>query len=416
MINRSVIVFVIDGWSPGHLEAYGSGNVKTPSLNSIASQAILYDNCLADGSTLTDVYGSFFSGEHTLQQFLKRNVSSTKNLAQKFRELGKRTLLLQDGQLPELQPFHAGFDDVEIWDEPLPCKMANTIEETRMARFADLAANLIEQATVPDMTWVHVSGFRNAWDGPRELRSALLDEDDPEAPTFLHPVLPQSGDKPDPDVLLLNQSAYGAQIAVWDSCLDLVWDSFLRRSERHPTLLILTSSGGISLGEHPSLGAKSNLLHSEFVHLPLLFVDSTMPQGAFRTVRLTQPHELNDIILSFVTDTGKDVNEGSRLVTHPVCRHALLEADPNQIALTHSPTHWAVRTLSWYVTFPKNLAAQDPIEQFSVPDDLGGVELFAKPDDRWEDNELSHRCPDVVQDLAARGQDYLRSKFTGSHL
>jgi hypothetical protein len=54
-----------------------------------------------------------------------------------------------------------------------------------------------------------------------------------------------------------------------------------------------------------------------------------------------------------------------------------------------------MRTAAWY------------LRQTSVP------ELFSKPDDRWEVNEVSNRCPDVVEAMREGMNQYHQAVETG---
>jgi hypothetical protein len=56
----------------------------------------------------------------------------------------------------------------------------------------------------------------------------------------------------------------------------------------------------------------------------------------------------------------------------------------------------AIRTPAWMLI----QRASDP-EQLARTGGAGDVELYLKPDDRWEANEIADRCPDVVVELLA---------------
>lgn len=67
--------------------------------------------------------------------------------------------------------------------------------------------------------------------------------------------------------------------------------------------------------------------------------------------------------------------------------------------ITYGATPWqAVRTNEWLAVRRidgAHLASDDPVEDW-------GIQLFAKPDDRWEVLDLSRQYPAVVEDLAAK--------------
>ena len=74
---------------------------------------------------------------------------------------------------------------------------------------------------------------------------------------------------------------------------------------------------------------------------------------------------------------------------------SLLEESPApwpELAVSAAPGQWALRTPAW-------LARLTALSDDKPPDGLDslGCELFLKPDDRWDFNDVADRCPDVVQ-------------------
>jgi len=68
----------------------------------------------------------------------------------------------------------------------------------------------------------------------------------------------------------------------------------------------------------------------------------------------------------------------------------------------------ALRTSSWYLRAMRTGAD-------SLTDSAGRppLELFVKPDDRWEQNEISNRCEAVAATLAQLADEYRRAVRTG---
>lgn len=408
MTSPSVIVVVVDGWSPGHLETYGSGLARSPVLNAIASRGVLFEHALVDSDSQFEVYQSLLSGTHFLERKLRSNLATKTPAAGLLEASGLEPFLLADGQGAELEPVWSQFSQVELFDEPLPRQRANSIEETRMARFGQFASDWLTSHPDPGLFWIHQGSFRQVWDAPMGLREALLDEEDPDPPAFLYPSESCFEFEHDPDLLLANQAAYGAQVAVWDSSLEFIWDTYLQRSQHHPTLLVILGSSGFGLGEHSAQLVRKHRLRTEFVHIPLLTIDSRQLNQPWRSAILLQPHRVKDIVMSYLRPHGlaaENPHDFSWIrQTDP-----LLSCTPSPLGVLASQGHWGVRTPQWYATFPLHSAVDGALSQFRLPEDLEGVELYAKPDDRWEDNELSHRCPEVVHDHAQRGLEQLQS-------
>jgi hypothetical protein len=63
----------------------------------------------------------------------------------------------------------------------------------------------------------------------------------------------------------------------------------------------------------------------------------------------------------------------------------------DHVALLGGGAERALRTPAWYLRRPGSDDSRPSPE---------GCELFVKPDDRWEQNEISSRCADVTERLA----------------
>jgi hypothetical protein len=63
----------------------------------------------------------------------------------------------------------------------------------------------------------------------------------------------------------------------------------------------------------------------------------------------------------------------------------------------------AIRTAAWFLRESKLDAGQQ-------------YELFAKPDDRWEANEVSSRCGDIVELLAVELERFAQAAVRGEEM
>jgi hypothetical protein len=72
-----------------------------------------------------------------------------------------------------------------------------------------------------------------------------------------------------------------------------------------------------------------------------------------------------------------------------------------QAAVSLAANQRAIRTPAWYLRESKS-------------DESPTYELFAKPDDRFEANEISSRCGDVVEMLAAETDRFFTAATEGN--
>jgi hypothetical protein len=220
------------------------------------------------------------------------------------------------------------------------------------------------------------------WDGPSELRYQFADEEDPTPPSFVAPPETLLAENFDPDELLGFVHAYAGQVALADICLGMLLDAI----EEHPladeTLLIVTSPRGYPLGEHRRVGACDEALFGELLHVPLLVRFPQDEHALSRSQQIIQPSEIYPLI-------------GEACGWHPAGLASKLlrelrgdvAASPG-LACAMGREQRAIRAPAWFLREAQSAGQPQ-------------YELFAKPDDRWEANEVSSRCGDVVELLAA---------------
>jgi hypothetical protein len=154
---------------------------------------------------------------------------------------------------------------------------------------------------------------------------------------------------------------------VLDACIAGLWEEL---SGDPDDQWIIASPRGYALGEHRAVGLDRDVPYSESTAVPLMIADWNMPVG-WRSQNLVQPSLVADAIRIWLAQAdGEEVSLRSLLdqvVSRAVCR-----ADGAT----------AIRTADW-------LLVQSAERN----------ELYAKPDDRWEFNDVSSRCPEVVDQL-----------------
>jgi arylsulfatase A-like enzyme len=229
------------------------------------------------------------------------------------------------------------------------------------------------------LLWLHTRGLRGPWDASLELREQLLDEDDPPAPTFVTP--PSSLATTDHDELLLYRAAYAAQIMVLDECLAALLTALENSAAAADTAIILVGVRGYALGEHGHVGGGVHVLYGELLHIPLLVHTPGDEAPPPRSAELMQPADLQSLLLNWFNPPAP----------------ANPSTPPRQfVTASNQSGERMIRTPAWMLRqLPPTVSESG--EQPPPP----AVELYAKPDDRWEANEVADRCPDVAERLLA---------------
>jgi arylsulfatase A-like enzyme len=146
---------------------------------------------------------------------------------------------------------------------------------------------------------------------------------------------------------------------------------------------------GMPLGEHGHVGVADSRLGVGQVHVPWLI---RFPGGAGRLVRtsaLVSPLDLVPTIQEWI-ERAEAKERSSKC--DGASTLALIEpaSAPWRNALLCGATSGqrAFRTTGWSLRYEAERGAE-------------GAELFVRPDDRWEANNVAALCPDIVEELRA---------------
>jgi len=388
--HMNVICLVVDRLHVGHLGAYGNSWIETPSMDRLASQAFLFDQVLIDSPHLERLYQSYWQGWHAAGS--PQPCEESRSLAALLREAGTCTALLTDEPLVARHGESVDFDELIEIDPPWEPRGVEEIEHTHLAMCFVQIIEYLQSAREPFLLWCHLAGLGTTWDAPLAFRRAYWEEGDPPPPESADVPEEMLPEDHDPDRLLGVAQSYAGQVSLLDTCLGALAGFCDDDPLGQRTLLALTSSRGFPLGEHRRVGPCDYALYGELVQVPLML---RFPDGlgaAGRSGALVEPADLWATLLECcgVADLPPSPTAGSLM---PIIR----QQRPwlrDRLCVVGTGTERAIRTPAWHLR-----AAADP-------------ELYVKPDDRWEVNNVADRCRDVVEDLLgelARYEQAIRS-------
>lgn len=375
----SVIVLVIDRLGAGWLGPYGNTWLETPNFNRLAAQGSVVETAIADSPDLVNAYRGFWLGAHELEPDRAEAVS----LPTLLKPHHDSSLLVTDEPQLAGHRVASDFSRVQLLTADDATDAASEIEQTGLYRFFHAASAIVSEPHRPHFVWLHSRGLSAAWDGPLALRYQFADEDDPEPPDLVVPperILPEDFD---PDELLGIMQAYAGQVALADLCLGMLLDAIDDSPRGQDTLLVVTSPRGYPLGEHRRVGPCDHALYGELLHVPLLvrFPGQTCPA---RLQSIVQPRELYRLIGEICQVHHHDAALAASLALRELTTG---EAGPATAACSFAAGQRAIRTSAWFLH--QQQSSEEPQSA-----------LYAKPDDRWEANEIASRCKDVVGLLA----------------
>ncbi len=344
-------VLAIDGLRAAALGAYGQTAYEMPAFDALAAESIVYDWCYA----------------------------STPEPAGTYARLGtaipSNAWLVTDDQRLGDQHRGAFAESRVVSTEPASASAESIEQTTAAAAWEAIAAETVRwaEADSSPLLWVHTKGLLHPWDAPAALYDSLLDDDDPEIDSSIE--VPDGTVEPDElaEAALAASCRYAAGVMTLDACLAGWLDLVAGLMEGRNYRLIVAGVRGFALGEHGYLGAADDRLFSEIQQVPLFAAGML---GDRRFTRESLPLTLLTAMQSLLAG---GLPSGSE---------ARLHADSGPEALVTSD--WMLR--------------QDPA-------DAENAELYVKPDDRWEQNDIAKLEEQAVQELQ---QAMLSSQGDGS--
>ena len=343
LLNRPTMLnylcLSIDGLQSGMIGAYGNTWIQTPTLDTLVCQSALFDRFYASTldlpNTLTELW-QLPSGYHKI--------------------------LLTDDADVFLHEHAVLFDEKHRLEAKQRTRPPRDIEGTQFYHNIATLADLIQDCSdkprsdKPWLFWAHFQGFRGRWDFPMSYRVRYqIDEDpDPYPGVELPDIVIDKNTNPDTRQAIAE--AYSGGVAVLDETLagllEFLEDEGLDRN----TVLLITSTRGFSLGEHRYLGANEDF-YGENVHLPLIIRYPDGKFAGFRSQTLLQPGDIWKLL------------NMEKLPDEPDALHQKLRIG-NKVIITSD----------WFL--------------YQKP---SGNELYVKPDDRWEANDVADRCKHVLE-------------------
>lgn len=346
----NILVLEIPALRLDYLGCYGNEWVATPNLDRLASEGIVLDRHFAD-----DLQSA--GGTRPRQAFPARPTSQPSNL---FDLLDHAGVFAAPHDLGALEILTASTRDVlERWR----CREASLL-------------------------WLSTPALAPPWRLSNDMLAAYCDDDEVEP--LPEPAIASAGPLTEDDELLRVQDTYAAVVTFVDAQVGTLLDWLDEEGLRERTLVCVTSSVGLSLGEHGPVGAEDTPLHEEVIHLPLVLRLPAGEGAGLRVAALTQPADLLPTIFEAL-GVSSPACDGRSL--WPFLREQPVE--PRPYVCSARGTEWLLRTRSW--TFLLSLG--------QGADQESKRRLYLKPEDRWEVNDV--RQPQL--ELADAAEKTLRA-------
>jgi arylsulfatase A-like enzyme len=359
----------------GYLGCYGSDWVRTPNLDRLAAEGVVFDQHYADCPTPTAAFANAADIGPNRSWWTGR-----------FAFPGAAPVQAPGSLLGLLEAQGIATGRVvaphRLATQPAPPSLDFPFEEI---------VDALEGLAARDrwLLWVDLPGLAPPWAVPDEILSIYFAEEPGEDEEPLTP-WPDPPDGPlDRDDGLDRerlQTTYAAAVSFTDAQLGLLLDELRERALYESLLIVFTSDRGLALGEHGVVGRTG--LHEVFLHLPLLL---RLPGGAeagARVAGLTQPVDLFPTLLEAFGVAAPEAHGHSLL---PLTRGTVEQGRPYACAglAVGAGVEYALRTPEWGLHLPPQAPGEAPPRP----------QLFVKPDDRWEVNDVLQHHLDRAEAL-----------------
>jgi hypothetical protein len=443
-----VIVFALNGCPAGWLGAYGNDWVGTPNLDRLAAEGVVFDRHISDapGKPTPPTPLPEGKGEKGAGAPETSTARAGSDSPPPFREggpgwVGCLSIFVRanhpDTDAPD--SFYAGWG--EVFDARPHPDDASPLDALLRA----LPALLDRLAAVSDfLLWIETDRLIPPWDVQQDVFEAYLEDDEDEDESgdeeeqeqaeeqeqevdeaeeyeeeededegedaiavidselgtrnseLAEPVPPWADppvgpfDRADLDAWDYLQRTFAALVTKLDAELGTMFAALRARGLDQSATWLVTSDHGFPLGEHGQIGVHRPWLHEELVHLPLLMRLPGADHAGRRVPGFTQPPDVRATIRALFgapPDGGFDLLPLARGEADSARTCAITALDVG------GASEQAIRTAEWALLLPTRAPDGDPPR---------APRLYAKPDDRWEVNDVYAHNIDRADELAGQ--------------
>ncbi|MFO0800865.1 MAG: sulfatase-like hydrolase/transferase [Gemmataceae bacterium] len=398
----SVIVFAVRGLPAWWLGPYGNEWVVTPTLDRLAAEGITFDRHLSDCPDSDAAGRAWLSGRHQVPPMSGDTPEARPVLLEALAAVGVRTVLVRANYPDTDGPpsYYAGW--AEVFDARPDADDASPFDD-----FLRKVPGVLDRLPADGrwLLWVETDRCAPPWDVPQDVFDAYLaDGDETGPPDDAEPVPPFADpptgpfDRSEPYALEFLHSSFAAVVTKFDAELGELLEMFRSRGLDRTAAWLITSDRGYPLGEHGQVGPHRPWLHQAVVQVPLLLRLPGAVEAGRRVWALTQPADLSPTLLSLF---GVCVEPGDGFDLLPLASGAGERVRWEAVSgwVVNGVGEWALHTVDRTLLLP---GPQPQGEERPV-------QLYVKPEDRWEANNLRAAFLDQADELEARLHSATRS-------
>ena len=310
---RGVVLVVADGIRRDHLEAYGYQRDVAPALARLASEGVLFKDCISqavDGAaSIPSILTSLYPATHTVRAAGDRLPAAADTLAEQYRAVGCATVALLSGPCSgSAANLHHGFETVYEWGG----------KRTPAECVVQLRAWLQGRGDVPFFAFVHLGGPRypfspagGQWADPG--RKQEYEQEAAKAALGLAGGMPARQALQEAGIDAEAFAAYSADL--YDECvrevddqLGLLLDHLTQLGLKDQTVLAVVGSYGMELWDHGGMPAGRSV-YGELANVPLVLAG---PAGWTPGAVVDETVASIDLMPTLLEVSGLEIPEGAQ--------------------------------------------------------------------------------------------------------
>jgi arylsulfatase A-like enzyme len=372
------LVLAAHGLHPGYLGCYGNEWVQTLTFDRLAAEGIVFDHHYADEPSAAGGQRAWRTGCYRFPSPKTEEEATFPEAANLFRRIAEHgivTYLVTQDKENALANGSAGWQHVQL------LKSAGTNPAFAVDLLAALKEALDRLTSCEDwLLRLDVSILLPPWSIPEEFLSRYTTEAEEadEGQTLDSETGP-----------LTRQNRYAGVVTYLDEILEQALHEFEERGLLDKVLILVTSDSGQTVDEVTNPPASRLWLHEDLIHIPLIIRLPEKAEAGRRISALTQP-----------VDLLPTLGEAFGLPMPAMHGHSLLPLARGQGKIIREYAcaglrrggivEWALRSPDWSFLLPVSAPAAEASIQ---------PELYVKPDDRWEVNNVRQHHLELTERL-----------------
>jgi len=317
----NIILFTIDTLRADHLECYGYDRVKTPNINQLASEGILFERNIAQTPLTLPSHSSIFTGTYPLYHGVRDNGGfyldeSHHTLAESLKNKGYATgafvaAFVLDSRWGLDQGFDYYYDNFDL--TKYKTVSLDSVQRRGDEVLAEVYKWLENQSQQKFFAWIHLYDPHTPYDPPEPHKTEYRGS---------------------------HFGLYDGEIAYVDQLMGEFRDFMEKKNLMDKTLIIFTADHGESLGEHKE-SAHGFFIYDSDIRVPLII---RFPENKFQGSVITNQVRSIDImptVLNMLGGRSPESVQGESMLP------LILGKQGGEVLSAYSETYWPRYHYGW---------------------------------------------------------------------